>query len=174
MRRIAFILLCASVSVWVCAAAPKTPRPLPNMTIPAPLGAKPIKLSSYAGKVLLIAVFSTECETCIQTLQLLERMQKEFKGKDVQVVGAAADPAAVSILPPFIDRYRFTIPLGYLTEADARRLTDLTNPADRLKVPAFLFVDKKGNVRFQYPGDDDFFDQTEMNTRGVILGLLGQ
>ena len=174
MRRIAFILLCVFVSVWVCAAAPKTPRPLPNMTIAAPLGVKPIRLAGYSGKVLLLAVFSTGCETCLATLQFLERLQKEFKGQDVQIVGAAADPAAASLLQPFIDRYKFTIPLGFLTETEARKLTDLNSPTDILKVPAFLFVDKKGTVRFQYPGDDDFFDKTEMNTRGVIQGLLRQ
>jgi hypothetical protein len=35
-----------------------------------------------------------------------------------------------------------------------------------------MFVDKKGTVRFQYPGKDDFFKNEEKNTRTLIEGLL--
>jgi hypothetical protein len=38
----------------------------------------------------------------------------------------------------------------------------------------YLFVDKKGTVRFQYPGNDDFFKAEEKNTRILIEGLLKQ
>jgi hypothetical protein len=38
----------------------------------------------------------------------------------------------------------------------------------------YLFVDKKGTVRFQYSGKDDFFKAEEKNTRILIEGLLKQ
>ena len=41
-------------------------------------------------------------------------------------------------------------------------------------VPMYMFVDKKGTVRFQYTGKDDFFKNEEKNTRLLIEGLLKQ
>jgi len=38
----------------------------------------------------------------------------------------------------------------------------------------YMFVDKKGNVRFQYAGKDDFFKNEEKNTRILIEALLKQ
>lgn len=168
MRRILLILLCVAAL-----AAAKTPRPLANLTLAAPPGGKAVKLSTYSGKVLVIAVFSTECNPCATAIQYLERLQKEYKAKGVQMVGAAANGGAISTIKPFIDRYKITIPLGVLTEDEAKRLTDST-PTEHLIVPAFLFVDKKGSVRFQYPGDHTFFNDGDKNTRGVIEGLLRQ
>jgi peroxiredoxin len=168
MRRFLLILLCVAAL-----ASAKTPRPLANLTLAAPPGMKPTKLTDYAGKVMVIAVFSTECEPCTTAILYLERLQKEFKDKGVQMVGAAANGGAISTIRPFMDRYKITIPLGVLTEAEARRLTD-SGPADRLMVPAFIFVDKKGQVRVQYPGNDKFFDDGDKNTRAVIESLLRQ
>ena len=168
MRRILLILSCVAAL-----ATAKTPRPLADITLAPPLGAKPIKLSDYKGKVVLLVVFSTDCEACTTAIRYLEKLQKEFKDRGAQMIGAAADPGAITTIKPFIDRYKFTIPLGVLTEDQARLLTDM-GPTDHLKVPAYLFIDKKGQVRFQYGADATFFNATDKNTRGVIEGLLHQ
>lgn len=168
MRRVVLILLCVAAL-----AAAKTPRPLANITLAAPPGLKATKLSAYPGKVMVIAIFSTQCRSCIDAIRYLERLQKDYQSKGVQMVGAAADAGAISTIRPFRDRHKITIPLGVLTEDEARRLSD-SGPKDHLKVPAFLFVDKKGVVRFQHPGDDKFFDNVDKNTRSVIENLLRQ
>ena len=168
MRRILLILLCMALL-----ATAKTPRPLANITIAPPPFGKAIQLSSYRGKVMVIAVFSTGCEACVTTIRYLDRLQKDYSGKPVVMIGGAADPGAVSLIRPFIDRYKITIPLGVLNEDDARRLTDST-PTQHLGVPALMFVDKKGIVQSQFPGDSPFFKAANKNTRLIIDSMLKQ
>ena len=60
-----------------------------------------------------------------------------------------------------------------VSEADARQLADL-GPTDRLKVPTFVFVDKKGTIINQIAGDSPFFDDINKNTRLILDGLLRQ
>jgi peroxiredoxin len=168
MRRTFLVLFCLAAL-----AVAKKPRPLADITLAAPAGGKAINLSSYKGKVMLIAVFSTECGECVNAIQFLNRLQAEYKGKAVVLTGGAANPGAAANLRPFIDRYNLSLPLGALNEPEARRLTD-SGPTDRLMVPAFLFVDKKGTVRYQYPADSEFFKSRDNNTRGLLNELLGQ
>jgi len=166
MRRFLLLLLCVAALV-----SAKTPRPLPDLTLAVPPGLKATKLNQFPGKVLVIAVFSTECEPCATAVQYLDRLQKEYKDKGVQMMAGAANNGAISLVGPFVDRYKVTIPVGVLTEAEAQRLTD-SGPRDHLLVPAFLFVDKKGQIQFQFPGNDKFFDDGDKNTRRVIDNLL--
>ena len=120
---------------------------------------------------MLIVIFSTGCETCVPALQFLDRLQAEYRDRGVVIAGAAADPPAISTIQSLIDRFRIKIPLGVLTEDEARRLAD-AGPTEKLTVPAFLFVDKKGIVRSQNPGDSGFFKDRDKNTRLLLDGLL--
>jgi thiol-disulfide isomerase/thioredoxin len=166
MRRILIALFCAALLAFA-----KTPRPLADITLAAPPGGKPVKLTSYAGKVMVILMFSTECRTCAEAAAILERVQRDYKDKGVVIVGAAANPGAISLIRPFMNRYKVTFPMGVLTEAEARRLGDF-GPADVLKTPTLLFVDKNGTVRQHFPGDSPFLDNAERNTRLSIDALL--
>lgn len=168
MRRLLLTLFC-----MLALASAKTPRPLADVTLQAPFGSKAVKVKGYPGKVMIIGVFSTECRSCAQALAFLERIQKEYKPKGVQFVGAAANEGAISLINGFKSDYKITFPLGVVNEADARKLTDL-GPTERLKVPTFLFVDKKGNVLNQMPGDSPFFDDINKNTKIFLDGLLRQ
>jgi len=41
-------------------------------------------------------------------------------------------------------------------------------------VPIYMFVDRKGTIRFQYSGKEDFFKNEEPNTRLLVQNLLKQ
>src|ERR1700722_4591182 len=103
-------------------AAP--PRPLADMAIPVPSG-KPINLKSYRGKVLLVAIISTDCKTCIASIDILNHVQRDFGPQGFQVVAAAGDQNAQYMLEPFAQRYRPIFPLGYLNVEEMMKLGDL-------------------------------------------------
>jgi thiol-disulfide isomerase/thioredoxin len=149
-----------------------TPRPLIDMTIPVPNN-KGINLKSYRGKVLLVAVISTDCGPCAASIEILNRVQKDFAAQPFQVVAAAGDPNAQYLLEPFRQRYRPIFPLGYLSTDDIIRLGGFTKD-DRPFVPIFLFVDRNGVVRQQLSGDSAFFKSEEASTRKVIQDMLKQ
>ena len=147
-----------------------TPRPLADMAIPTP-GGKPISLKSYRGKVLLIAVISTECKPCIASIEILNRAQKDFGPQGFQVVAAAGDMNAQYMLQPFAQRYRPLFPIGYLNTDEMIRLGDF-GKTEHPFAPIFMFIDRKGVVRQQIYGDSPFFKAEELSTRKVIQDML--
>jgi hypothetical protein len=147
-----------------------TPRPLADMAIPVPNG-KPISLKSYRGKVLLVAVISTDCTACIASIDILNRAQKDFGPQGFQVVAAAGDQNAQYMLEPFVQRYRPVFPIGFLNVDEMMRIGDIAKD-QRPFAPIFLFVDRKGVVRQQFFGDSSFFKAEEASTRKLIQDML--
>jgi hypothetical protein len=161
------IALAAMLGVSVLFAV--TPRPLADMAIPVPAG-KAISLKAYRGKVLLVAMISTDCKACIASIEILNRAQKDFGPQGFQVVAAAGDQNAQYMLEPFVQRYRPLFPMGYLNVDEMMKLGDI-GPKGGV-APIFLFVDRKGVVRQQVFGDNPFFKAEELSTRKAIQDLL--
>ena len=163
---VAFVCLLLSIQ------GASTPRPLADISVPTPDGKK-IRLSQYRGKVMVVALVSTSCEHCYTSMQLLGQLQKEYGPRGFQVFAVAADDNAAKAIGPLSRARDFGYPLGYLDQNTTMQVFDF-KPNDHPFVPMFMFVDKKGTVRFQYAGKDDFFKAEEKNTRILIEGLLKQ
>ena len=66
-----------------------------NLSFDAPDG-KPLAMSSFRGKLLLVNFWATWCPPCVEELPLLDYFYQENKDKNVQIVGLAVDqPSAV-------------------------------------------------------------------------------
>src|ERR1700748_883899 len=100
-----------------------TPRPVAEVPILMPTG-RPIDLKQYRGKVVLRVVISRWCEPCIASLDILNRLQKDFGPRGFQVVAAVGDPNAGYLLAGFIKKYRPTFPVGFLEQDQIIRLGD--------------------------------------------------
>ena len=168
MIRFVIAFVCLLVSVQ----GASIPRPLADVSVPTPDGKK-IRLSQYRGKVMLVALISTTCEHCITSMQLLSQLQKEYGPRGLQVFAVAADDMAAKMVGPLTRLRQPGFPLGYLDQNTTMQLCDFKRE-DHPFVPMYMFVDKKGTVRFQYSGDTDFFKAEEKNTRILIEGLLKQ
>jgi peroxiredoxin len=155
------------------AAYSATPRPLADMTIQTASGPQ-IRLAQYRGKVMVVLIILTTCEHCIHSAELLNGFQKEF-GKDFQAVGVAVNPEAPQQTAGFIKQHQITYPFGYLVNDDnIMKLADFKREDHPLS-PMYLFIDKKGTVRFQYTANDDnFFKKEDANVRYFIDALLKQ
>ena len=141
------------------------------LPFPLPDGKK-VRLTQYRGKVMVVALVSTTCDHCIASLQMLSKLQKEYGPHGFQAIGVAANDAAQESLAGFI-RLQIAFPVGYLDQNTTMQVFDFKKD-DHPFVPMFMFVDKKGTVRFQYAGKDDFFKTEEKNTRILIEALLKQ
>jgi peroxiredoxin len=166
MLKAAFVSLCLLMSVQ----GASTPRPLADVSVPVPNG-KPIRLSQYRGKVMVIALISVTCDHCAASLKMLDQLQKEYGPRGFQAFAIAADPNAEKMLS--VIRLDQTYPVGSLDQNTTMQVFDF-KPNDHPFVPMYMFVDKKGTVRFQYAGKDDFFKAEEKNTRYFIDQLLKQ
>jgi thiol-disulfide isomerase/thioredoxin len=167
MLKAILVALCLLLSV----EGASTPRTLADVTVPMPDGKK-IRLTQYRGKVMVVALVSTTCDHCISSLQMLSKLQQEYGPKGFQALGIAANDGAQESLPGFI-RLQIGLPVGYLDQTTTMQVFDFKRD-DSPFVPMYMFVDKKGTVRFQYAGKDDFFKNEEKNTRILIEALLKQ
>ena len=165
MLKAILVSLCLLMSV----EGASTPRPLADVTVPTPDGKK-VHLGQYRGKVMVVALVSTTCDHCIASLQMLSKLQKEYGPQGFQAIGVAANDEAQDSLAGFI-RLQIAFPVGYLDQATTLQVFDFKRD-DHPFVPLFMFVDKKGTVRFQYAGKDDFFKSEEKNARLLIEALL--
>ena len=167
-----FQIVVAFVCLLVSLQGASTPRPLADISVPTGDG-KTIRLKQYRGKVMVVALISSTCEHCITSMQLLSQLQKEYGPQGFQVVSIAADDMAAKMVAPLTRLRQYGFPLGAVDQETAMKLCDFRRD-DHPFVPMYLFVDKKGTVRFQYAGKDDFFKAEEKNTRILIEGLLKQ
>ncbi len=146
----------------------KTPRPLASVPIHTPQN-KPIDLKKFRGKGLVLVIFSTQCEDCIATLQLLDSVQKQFGPQGLQVVAAAGDDNAPYLIGSYIARYKPSFPIGYLNKDEIIKIADVEKGA-RPFVPIILFIDRWGMVRYQYYGDHPIFKDPN-NVKSMSLAM---
>src|SRR4051812_37719801 len=104
MLRRFFAILCLTAASYA-----GTPRPLADIPIPAP-GGKTIKLSQYRGKVMVVVLVLTTCESCGQSAEMLQRVQNDY-GDKMQVVVIAANAEAPQETAKFRDSHRLKYPV---------------------------------------------------------------
>jgi peroxiredoxin len=161
--------------VFLCLASlcfgQKTPRKIADVPIVTSDG-QTIHISQYNGKVLMIEMMLTDCPPCLETMQFMAKLQKDFGPRGFQAVAVSLD-SNVAAVKPFAERYRFPYPVGHLDAAPAIKFLDLKETGHPV-CPYILFVDWMGNVRFQYPADAPIFSSAEKNLGQIADGLLRQ
>ncbi len=167
------LLGAAAVLFAAAAAFGVTPRPLADVPISMPSG-KALNLKQYRGKVVLMAVMSMDCQTCIKSIDILNRIQLDFAPRGFQVVAAVGDPNAQYLLNTFVQQHRPRFQIGYLNQNQIIQLGDLGTNAQHAYVPIFMFIDRKGTVRQQVSGNEPFFKNEEASTRQAVQDLLKQ
>jgi len=163
---LAFALASAVVAVDL-------PRKSPDFTIQMPAG-KPIVLSQYKGKAVVLAFILTTCPHCQRAVSCLTRDAREFAPRGLQVLAAAVENGAADHVPGFIRAFNPSFPVGYTADYDA--VYDfMHHPRNTVPhMPLISFIDKTGMIRAQYEGNDPFLDMTtiEANLRKSIEELL--
>jgi len=166
LRRLLVFLCLLPVSF-----AQHTPRKIADIPIVTSDG-KTIHIPQYHGKVVMIEMMLTDCPECLQTMQFMAKLQKDYGPRGFQAVAVSLD-ANPALVKPFAERYRFPFPVGHLDSAPAIKFLDLKETGHPV-CPYILYVDWMGNVRFQYPGDAPIFTSAEKNLSQIADGLLRQ
>jgi hypothetical protein len=165
-------MLRSLVLIFCLTAAAYAARPLADVLIPTPDGRK-IDLKQYRGKVIPLALISTQCEDCIRLVALLSQLQKEYGARGMQAVVAAINDDAPTETGPLVQRYRPGYPVGFLDREAATKLAAMA-PGTRPYVPILIFIDRKGVVRFQFYGNDNALKDGEKLLRTIISGLINE
>jgi thiol-disulfide isomerase/thioredoxin len=173
MRKSLAAVFCLIAASFALAAA-QLPRKSPELQMQVPNG-KTILLSQYKGKPVVLAFILTTCTHCQYTTGLLVKMQNEYGPKGLQVLECAVNTGADNLIPAFTQTFKTNFPVGYNFDQDFILSTYLQHPMDKNpSMPMLVFIDRRGTIRAQYEGGDDFISNPnqEQNIRGEIQKLL--
>ena len=145
-------------------------KPSPAFTIQKIDGTS-MPLTQFKGKVVALAFIDTECPHCQNLTRVLNGIAKEYEAKGVQFLECAFNDASPQTLPGFIQKFQPAFPVG---RADRGPVTEYLSwsALKPLYVPHMVFLDRKGVVRADYPGESDFMKDPEGNVRKQLDGLL--
>jgi len=163
-----FFALAALAALSVAAA--DVPRPAPDFTVNMANG-KPIKLSDYKGKVLVVEILLTTCSHCQRASQGINKVQRELGAQGMQSIGVAVNEMAQMLVEDYTKQFNLDFPVGWSTREPVVQL--LQHPVMMMmSFPNVLIIDRNGQIRHQFPGDDKFFENEEKNLRDLVLPLL--
>lgn len=93
----------------------------------------------------------------------------------MQFVGSAFnDGIGETMLGEFVRTYKPAFPLGWNTRVAVWSYVQYSILSQKpLYVPHMVFIDRWGNIRAEYPGEDPFFQNVPVNVRKQLDSLLG-
>ena len=157
MKRRIFASVAAAACVALAAIpalpalAASTSTPAPDFVLDSNTG-KPIKLSGYKGKVVMINFWATWCGPCRQEWPLLESIYKQYKNQDFMLLGVNVEPDSKPA-GEWLKKQPVTFPVLYDVKSQVSDLYKVTG------MPTTVWVDKKGNLRLVHqsfkPGDEN-------------------
>ncbi len=130
-------------------------------------------LSEYSGKTRIVAVFMTTCPHCQYTTGILNKLQKEYAGRGVQILSTAIEAMSSLHVADFKKQFQTQYPVGYNDQKYVMKFLGLPEN-DPLFVPQLVFVDKNGMVRAQFTGDSPEMEKTiqEKSLRETLEKIL--
>lgn len=96
-------------------------------------------LNSNAGKVVLVNFFATWCPPCRKEIPELINMAKEYKDKDLIIIGISVDENGEEAVAPFSQQVGFNYPI-YLTTPELNSSFNID------AVPQIFLYDKTGKL----------------------------
>ena len=133
-------------------AAPATMTVLPTSVTEVELKAvtgAPIKLSNYAGKVLLVNLWATWCGPCRQETPELVKLHKEFRSQGLEVVGLSTeDPEdSAEAVREFVHNFSVDYRVGWSGQQVA-----VTLMQGRDAIPQSFIISRTGRVIKRFVG----------------------
>jgi len=171
-RRLTPLALALLSLAAVVVHAANLPRQAQELTVSLD-GGKKVLLSQYKGKVVAVCFILTGCSHCQKTIGFLTKAQKDLGPRGFQVLASAIEPDSAAHVAAFIKQFDTPFPVGFNDGSIA--VNWMQHPTMLIPhMPLLAFVDKQGNVRAQFEGDDEKFfnDQQEQNLRTQIEALL--
>ena len=160
----------AALAFVAVASAQQVPRPAGEFAVTTTNG-RQILLSTYSGKVVLLAFMFTTCPHCQHTSQILSGIQKEYGDRGLQILGAFFNDNAAQLIPGFITQFQPAFPVGYATRDQVNEYLQ-HSPGKPTYVPELVFIDRNRQIRGQFTGTDDFFKDQEASIRNLVESLV--
>jgi thiol-disulfide isomerase/thioredoxin len=143
------------------------PPAAPPVTLFVDAAGRPLNLSAFRGKVVVLNLWATWCPPCRKEMPTLARLQAAYAGKPVAIVAVSLDTAAeTDAAKAFLAQYP---PLAFYQDAKFNFVTDLKpTPAG---FPTTLLFDRSGQERASVSGEADW---ASPEAKAVVDRLSGE
>ena len=152
MRLIAVVLLCFCIDV--AARAQGTPRTASALNL-KDIHGRPVKLTDYKGKVVLLNFWATWCPPCRTEIPDLVKLQAKYRNRGLRIVGVTYPPEKITDVLRFKQKTRMNYRIA-LGTTETRSLFTSTET-----LPVTVVIDTEGAIRDVIEGImyADEFDQ---------------
>jgi len=126
----------------------------PDFTI-ADVYGKPITLSKYRGKIVLLDFWAVACGGCKLELPWYVEFQQKYKDKGLSLIGLDMYGESPDLVKPFMKEKKMDYPVAIGTDALGDRF-------GLKEMPLTLLIDRKGRVAVAHAGvvDRTAFEQS--------------
>jgi peroxiredoxin len=116
----------------------------PAFTLPS-VDSKPVSLSSYKGKVILIDFFYKDCYPCLQATPVLQALHEKYEAKGLTIIGIDPEDKEADALKHFVSISGITYPV-LMGKSEVKNAYHISG------YPTLYLIDRKGNVVFATTG----------------------
>ena len=138
------------------AASPDKPKsvypPAPSAIMQADiklLDDTTFKLQDKKGKVLLVNLWATWCQPCLEEMPHLVEMQEKYRDQGLEVIGLDVDPETKQQIEAFAAKQKLNYTLGW---ADDKLQTEFVKVTRLNGIPQTLLINRNGELRGIFTG----------------------
>ena len=177
---VSVLLATAFAATFTLQAAAPVPRPTKEFTIVLPSG-KQTLLSSYRGKVVMMAFMFTTCPHCQALSKVITKLQGELGPRGFQAVGAVFNDEVntpnnatnAQVTANFVNQFQVGFPVGFAPRESVLSYLG-ASAIENWVVPQIAIIDRKGVVRAQSESRGTVELQTETYLRKYLGELLDE
>jgi len=141
----------------------KPAKPALDFTLPD-LDGKPVKLSDYRGRVVLVNFWATWCPPCRREMPSMERLSQRLKNQPfvILAINQQEDPEQVFVFTGQLDPAP-TFPILFDRDSTVSKAWGVQG------LPASFIVDKQGRVVYRAMGGREFdHPEVEQTIRALL------
>jgi DsbE subfamily thiol:disulfide oxidoreductase len=135
----------------------------PDFTLTNPEGKK-VTLRDYRGKVVFLNFWASWCGPCRQEMPGMDRLYREFKGKDFEMLAVNVKDKREDALK-FVKELKITYPIVMDPQGEIGLLYGAWG------MPMTYLIDRKGQVLARMWGDADWYST---GARNLIKALISE
>jgi len=144
----AFAMLAAAPGVQTVANKSSATKAAPEWQL-KDLDDKPVKLSDFKGKVVILNFWATWCPPCRQEIPDFVALQKQYADKGLVIVGVSLDDGGAAVVKPFVKKMGINYPIVMGDQKTAAAYGGIQ------VVPTTFVIDKNGKIAAQHEGGAD-------------------
>jgi len=112
---------------------------------------KPIRMSDYSGKVLLVNLWATWCGPCRMETPELVKLHKEFQSRGVEMIGLSTEnpDASADSVREFVRTFNVDYHIGWATHDVAIAFMTMTG---RDAIPQSFIIGRDGHIVKRFVG----------------------